>query len=303
MTPPRTPPRAAVVGAGTMGVGIAHALVMSGAETTVVEPDTVRAGALRDTMSEVLAEGVRRGRVDEAQVAAALARLWVVPGVSDLAAGLDLVVESVPEVLDLKRSVLAQVETREPVLLATNTSSLSVDALAEGLAHPERFCGLHFFNPVWSLRLVEVVRGAQTGDDTLEAALGWVTRMGKEAAIVRDAPGFATSRLDLCLALEAIRMVEEGVADAAHIDRAVRIAYRHPVGPLELSDIVGLDVRLDIARSLEGSLGARYAPPQLLAEKVAAGELGRKSGRGFYEWSDGDHGSPTPIATPTKEHA
>lgn len=277
-----------MVGAGTMGVGIAHALAVSGAETVVVEPSGDRVGALRRTLADVLSEGVRRGRLDERAAAEAEARVSVASHVGELPLGLDLVVESVPEVLELKQEVLAEAETREPALLATNTSSLSVDTLAAGLKNPERFCGMHFFNPVWSLRLVELVKGRDTSERTLQAALGWVERIGKVAAVVRDAPGFATSRLDLCLALEAIRMVEEGVADAAHIDRAMKIAYRHPVGPLELSDIVGLDVRLDIARSLEASLGPRYAPPRLLADKVAAGELGQKSGRGFYDWPDRD---------------
>ena len=285
----RGPARAAVVGAGTMGVGIAHALAVAGAQTTVVEPDPARVESLQQTITAVLAEGVRRGRLDARAAADAAARVSAVATLADLPVGLDLVVESVPESLELKQQVLAEAESLRPTLLATNTSSLSVDALAKGLDRPGQFCGMHFFNPVWSLRLVEVVRGSATTEATLELALGWVERMGKEAAVVRDAPGFATSRLDLCLALEAIRMVEEGVADAPHIDRAVRIAYRHPVGPLELSDIVGLDVRLDIARSLEASLGPRYAPPRLLADKVAAGELGRKSGRGFYDWPDGDH--------------
>lgn len=277
-----------MVGAGTMGVGIAHALAVSGAETVVVEPSDDRVGSLRRTLADVLGEGVRRGRLDDRAAADAEARVSVASHVGELPLGLDLVVESVPEVLELKQQIVTEAEAREPLLLATNTSSLSVDTLAAGLKHPERFCGMHFFNPVWSLRLVEVVKGRQTSEETVQAALGWVERIGKVPAVVRDAPGFATSRLDLCLALEAIRMVEEGVADAAHIDRAMKIAYRHPVGPLELSDIVGLDVRLDIARSLEASLGSRYAPPRLLADKVAAGELGQKSGRGFYDWPEHD---------------
>lgn len=277
-----------MVGAGTMGVGIAHALAVSGAETVVVEPSDDRVGSLRRTLADVLSEGVRRGRLDDRAAADAEARVSVASHVGELPLGLDLVVESVPEVLELKQQIVTEAEAREPLLLATNTSSLSVDTLAAGLKHPERFCGMHFFNPVWSLRLVEVVKGRQTSEETVQAALGWVERIGKVPAVVRDAPGFATSRLDLCLALEAIRMVEEGVADAAHIDRAMKIAYRHPVGPLELSDIVGLDVRLDIARSLEASLGSRYAPPRLLADKVAAGELGQKSGRGFYDWPEHD---------------
>lgn len=301
--------RAGVVGAGTMGIGIAHALATCGADTVIVEPDFARGKSALTTIEDVLAEGARRGRLDQDQAAAVMGRLRVVPAVEDLEPGLDLVVESVPEDLRLKRRVLAQLETLEPLVLTTNTSSLSIDELASGLRQPDRFCGMHFFNPVWALRLVEVARGSSTSDATLVAVLDWVGRMGKEAAVVRDAPGFATSRLDLCLALEAIRMVEEGVAEPDHIDRAVRLAYRHPVGPLELSDIVGLDVRLDIARSLQASLGPRYAPPALLAAKVAEGDLGRKSGRGFYDWNDPHLPVPTtgsphaPVPPPTHQES
>jgi 3-hydroxybutyryl-CoA dehydrogenase len=193
-------------------------------------------------------------------------------------------VETVPERLDLKRRVLAAVEATGPALLASNTSAISIDLLADGLARPERFCGMHFFNPVWSLPLVEVVRGERTADAAIEAARAAATSIGKESIVVRDVPGFATSRLDMSAALEAMRMVEDGVASAEDIDRAAVLAYRHPVGPLRLSDIVGLDVRLDIARTLAASHGPRFAPPQLLVDKVAAGELGQKSGRGFHEW-------------------
>lgn len=287
-----------------MGVGIAHALAVSGAATTVVESSRRRADTVLPTVESVLADGVTRGRLDVDTAERALGRVSVVGSVEDLEPGLDLVVESVPESADLKRAVLAAAEQRQPALLATNTSSLSVTALAEGLRRPADFCGLHFFNPVWSLKLVEVVRARQTSDAAVATALGWVSRLGKEAAVVNDAPGFATSRLDLCLALESIRMVEEHVADPEHIDRAVRLAYRHPVGPLELSDIVGLDVRLDIARSLESSLGPRYAPPRLLQQLVESGDLGRKSGRGFYDWSSGrperlTHAIPTRRSVPS----
>ena len=278
----------AVLGGGTMGIGIAYAFATTGWRTTVVETDASRADGLVAAIRDRADTGVARGRLDADRAAALPDLLAVVGSVDALPTGLDLVVESVPERLDLKTDLLAAAEKRGPTLLATNTSALSIDELAAVLTRPDRFCGMHFFNPVWSLRLVEVVKGRQTSEETVQAALGWVERIGKVPAVVRDAPGFATSRLDLCLALEAIRMVEEGVADAAHIDRAMKIAYRHPVGPLELSDIVGLDVRLDIARSLEASLGSRYAPPRLLADKVAAGELGQKSGRGFYDWPEHD---------------
>ena len=279
---------AAVIGGGTMGVGIAYVLAAAGHRTHVVEPDAGRVRAMRRELAAAAANGAARGRLAP-DVAEGLADAVVCVGsVDDLPEALGVVVESVPEDLALKRAVLAAAEARRPALLATNTSSLSVDALAADLARPEDFCGLHFFNPVWSLALVEVVRGGKTSDATLERALGVVDAIGKQPAVVADAPGFATSRFDVVAALEAIRMLSEGVGTAEHIDRAVQLAYRHPVGPLRLSDIVGLDVRLHIARTLSASLGPRFAPPQLLVDKVAAGELGRKTGRGFFDWSEED---------------
>lgn len=276
---------AAVIGAGTMGVGIAYVLAVSGARTTVVEPDLARWAAVQEEIAEAARGGVRRGKLS-AEVAAALpGRLHHVSDTDALPEGLDVVVETVPEHLELKQRILAAAEARHPTLLATNTSALSVDTLAAGLARPEGFLGLHFFNPVWSIPVVEVVRGAATSEATLATALELVGSLGKESAVVRDAPGFATSRLDVVAALEAIRMVEQGVGEPADIDRAIQLAYRHPVGPLRLSDIVGLDVRLHIARTLERELGPQFTPPQLLVDKVAAGELGRKSGRGFYDWA------------------
>jgi len=273
-----------VVGAGTMGVGIAYVFAVTGARTVVVEPDHARMAAVRREVTGAAEAGVRRGKLS-ADVAAGLAdRLEHVAAADELPAGLDLVVETVPENLALKHRVLAACEARGPAVLASNTSALSIDALADGLTRPEAFLGLHFFNPVWSIPVVEVVRGARTSAATLETALAAVAGIGKEAAVVADAPGFATSRLDVVAALEAIRMVEQGVGEPADIDRAVQLAYRHPVGPLRLTDIVGLDVRLHIARNLETALGPQFAPPQLLLDKVAAGELGAKSGRGFYDW-------------------
>jgi 3-hydroxybutyryl-CoA dehydrogenase len=275
----------AVVGGGTMGVGIAYVFAATGRPVYVVEPDPRRVGALRRELADAAAKGAERGRLDPGPAATLADDVRCVGDAAELPEGLALVVESVPEDLELKRRVLVAAEARAPALLATNTSSLSVDDLAAGLARPEAFCGMHFFNPVWSLPLVEVIRGARTSDAALGAALAAVRALGKEAAVVRDAPGFATSRLDVVSALEAIRMLEEGVGEADDIDRAIRLAYRHPVGPLRLSDIVGLDVRLHIARVLAGSLGPRFEPPRLLVEKVAAGELGRKTGRGFFDWT------------------
>ena len=267
-----------------MGTGIAYVLAAAGRDTCVVEPDPARADGLTRTIAEQAARGRERGKLTAAQADALPLRVTCVAGVDGLARGLELVVESVPERLALKRQVLRTAQAREPVLLASNTSSLSIEDLAQGLAAPGAFLGMHFFNPVWSLGLVELIRGPATDDDAVARARALVEVIGKQAIVVRDVPGFATSRLDLIAALEAIRMVADGVASVQDIDRAAVLAYRHPVGPLRLSDIVGLDVRLDIARQLEAAYGERFAPPPLLAEMVAQGRLGEKSGHGFYAW-------------------
>jgi 3-hydroxybutyryl-CoA dehydrogenase len=277
--------RVGVIGAGTMGAGIAYAFGTAGWATTVVEPDRDRADGLRKLLAERARTGVDRGRL-AADAAAALPDLLAVAHrVADLDTGLDLVVETVPERAQLKRAVLAAAEARAPSLLATNTSALSIDDLAAGLRRPEAFCGMHFFNPVWSIHLVEIVRGAATTEEAVAAARAAAVAIGKEPIVVRNVPGFATSRLDNVAALEAMRMLEEGVADAADIDRAAVVAYGHPIGPLRLSDVVGLDVRLDIARHLSGVYGERYAPPAILEALVARGDLGRKTGRGFFDWT------------------
>ncbi len=274
-----------VVGGGTMGSGIAYVFATSGIATTVVEPDAARAAALTGSLVTRARRGVERGKLDAARAEAVAGLLTVVGDVAQLAPGLDLVVETVPERMALKTDVLAAVSAREPRLLATNTSALSIDELAAGLARPESFLGMHFFNPVWSLPLVEIVRGAATSDAALDAARAAVDAIGKESITVRNVPGFATSRLDNIAAFEAMRMLDEGVASAADIDRAAVLAYGHPIGPLRLSDVVGLDVRLDIARHLAGVYGERYAPPAILERLVERGDLGRKTGRGFFDWT------------------
>jgi 3-hydroxybutyryl-CoA dehydrogenase len=194
-------------------------------------------------------------------------------------------VEAVPELLDVKQGVLARIADVAPdAAIGSNTSSLSIDTLAEALPDPGRLVGLHFFNPVPVSDLVEVVVGARTAPVLVERAQQWVAALGKTAITVTDSPGFASSRLGVAIALEAMRMLEEGVASAADIDAAMTLGYRHPVGPLRTTDIVGLDVRLAIAEHLERELGPRFTPPDVLREKVAAGHLGRKTGQGFYSW-------------------
>jgi 3-hydroxybutyryl-CoA dehydrogenase len=274
----------AVVGGGTMGTGIVYTAALAGVEVWVVEPDDGRAGVMHKSIDDAAAGGVRRGKLDPAQAAAFTARIRRLATVAELPEGLDLVVETVPERLELKHRVLAGIAQKYPDIIASNTSALSIDKLAEVVPFPERFLGMHFFNPVWSIRLVELVRGRETSEATLEAARAFARQLGKESLTVIDVPGFATSRLDLIASLEAMRMLESGVASAEDIDRAAVLAYRHPVGPLRLSDIVGLDVRLDIARTLEAAHGPRFSPPQILIDMVASGELGQKSGRGFFAW-------------------
>lgn len=274
----------AVVGGGRMGAGIAQVFLVAGHPVTVCERDDATAEGAVARIRVGLGQAADRGVIDD--VDAVMAALRVVADAAHLPGDAVLLVEAVPEEAELKRSVLAAAEAvlGPDAVLASNTSSLSIAGLAGSLTRPERLLGLHFFNPVPPSQLVEVVVGEATAEDVVRRATAWVHELGKSAVVVRDSPGFATSRLGVLLGLEAIRMLEEGVADAATIDRAMELGYRHPTGPLRSTDLIGLDVRLAIAEHLERELGPRFAPPQLLRDKVARGELGRKSGRGFYDW-------------------
>lgn len=278
------PQNVGVLGGGRMGAGIAHAFLINGAHVTVVERDTEAAAAANERITKSVEKSVERGDIKES--AAPLARLHVSTEQKDFAP-CNLVVEAVPEAWDLKVAALRGVEKHlEPeAVLASNTSSLSVTGLAEELERPARFLGLHFFNPVPASNLIEVVIGKQTNPALVEEARQWTSTLNKTPVVVNDAPGFASSRLGLAIALEAMRMVEEGVASAEDIDNAMVLGYKHQSGPLRTTDIVGLDVRLGIAEYLESTLGPRFAPPQILQDKVAAGELGRKSGKGFFDWN------------------
>jgi 3-hydroxybutyryl-CoA dehydrogenase len=275
-----------VVGGGRMGAGIAHLLLLAGAEVTLVEQDRTAAGQARARVARALTVSVERGVLPAADPV--LERLAVVDDAARLA-GAALVIEAVPEDFDLKVRVLGRIAgvVASEAVIASNTSSMSIDRLADAVPHPSRVLGLHFFNPVPASRLVEIVRGRRTAPELAQRAEAWVTEWGKTAITVTDTPGFASSRLGVALGLEAVRMLEEGVATAADIDAAMTLGYGFPVGPLRLTDLVGVDVRLAVARYLEAELGPRFAPPRLMIDMVERGDLGRKSGRGFYDWADG----------------
>lgn len=275
------PNKVGVLGGGRMGAGIAHSFLAAGAEVTVVDINDEAVSAAHERISKDVdgslkrgAEGTREGWLERLNVTTD-------PGAF---AGLPLVVEAVPESMDLKAASFKKIAAASPeAVIATNTSSLSVSDLA--LIVDNDVIGLHFFNPVPASKLVEIVVADSTPEPLVDEARGWVEALGKTPIVVKDAPGFASSRLGVVIALEAIRMVEEGVASAQDIDNAMVLGYKFPVGPLALTDIVGLDVRLGIAEYLASTLGDRFAPPQLMRDMVERGELGRKSGKGFYYYS------------------
>ncbi|GAB6856711.1 3-hydroxyacyl-CoA dehydrogenase family protein [Microbacterium xylanilyticum] len=280
------PARVGVLGGGRMGAGIAHAFLLAGSQVVVVERDESAAAAAGERIRESLQRSVDRGSTEKGIAALEGALETSVDAAAFADAG--LVIEAVPEDRALKIESLRRIEAVVPrtAAIASNTSSISIDDLAAALEHPERFLGLHFFNPVPASSLIEVVVGGSTNQELVDDARAWTAALRKTPVVVADAPGFASSRLGVALALEAIRMLEEGIATAADIDAAMELGYRHPVGPLRTTDIVGLDVRLGIAEELHAKLGERFAPPQLLRGLVADGHLGRKTGRGFYEWSE-----------------
>jgi len=279
--------RVAVLGAGTMGAGIAQVCAQVGCDVALYDVEDAFAAKGRDGIGKFLQKGVDRGKVTPEEKEATLAR---VRATSDFAAAVgdaDLVVEAAPEKLDLKRRIFADLAKSAPstALLATNTSSLPISDIAAGNAAAARIVGMHFFNPVPLMKLLELVVGKQTAEETTGAVRAFGERLGKEVITVRDAPGFASSRLGICIAMEAIRMVEQEVASPEDIDRAMVFGYGHPMGPLRLTDLVGCDVRMAIAEHLAEALDApHFRPPDLLQRMVAEGKLGKKSGEGFYRW-------------------
>ncbi|MBI5365336.1 MAG: 3-hydroxyacyl-CoA dehydrogenase family protein [Planctomycetes bacterium] len=280
---------AAVLGAGTMGNGIAQVLAMTGITTRLydIAPGQVERGLAN--VKTNLDKGVAKGKVAQGDMDAALKRLSGTTNLKEAIAGVDCVVEAVPEKLELKQTLFQELGNAlgADVLLATNTSSLSITRIASVTKHSERGVGMHSFNPVHIMKLVEVGETERSSAAAVACALELARRMGKDPIRVKDFPGFASSRLGVLVGLEAMRMVESGVASAADIDKAMTLGYGFPMGPLELTDLVGLDVRMSIAEYLSKELGARFDVPPILKEKVQRGELGKKSGKGFYEWKDG----------------
>jgi 3-hydroxybutyryl-CoA dehydrogenase len=283
------PERVTVLGAGTMGRGIAQAAAQAGCRVTLQDVSGEVLARSLEAIRSTLEDGVSRGKVAPDERDAAVGRIGTQTDAAAAVQEADLVIEAVPEDLELKRSVLRAADgaASEAAILASNTSSLSVDALAEATRRPGQVVGMHFFNPVHVMKLVEIVCGPRTTAATREAVRALATAMGKTPIVVSDTPGFASSRLGVVLGLEAMRMLEQEVASPDDIDRAMELGYKHPMGPLRLTDLVGLDVRLAIAEHLHRTLGGeQYRPPEILRRKVADGKLGKKTGEGFYRWKD-----------------
>jgi 3-hydroxybutyryl-CoA dehydrogenase len=278
-----------ILGTGTMGQGIAQVTASAGFPTRVHDIAPERISLALTSIGAQLEKLVAKGKVDPAARAATIGRLSAASDLLEGCRGVSLVIEAVPENMALKSELLrAAVSVAAPeALVASNTSSLSITELGVRIGAPERTLGLHFFNPPPVMELLEIVRGLGTTDETVERGLAFARAIGKTPIVVRDTPGFATSRLGVILGAEAIRMLESGVASAGDIDRAMELGYRHPMGPLKLTDLVGLDVRLAILDHLHKEVGEQFRAPSLLRQMVRAGKLGKKTGEGFYRWKDG----------------
>jgi 3-hydroxybutyryl-CoA dehydrogenase len=284
-----------VIGTGTMGQGIAQLAAARGFDVRVVDVDEARAKGAVSAIGAQLEKLVQKGKLADAERTATLGRLTIATDVAAASEGVDVVIEAVPEDMALKVALFQKVIAAAPpgALLGSNTSSLSLTELGAKIGAPERTIGLHFFNPPPVMELLEIVRGLGTAPATVERSLTLAKELGKTPIVVNDTPGFASSRLGVILGAEAIRMLESGVASAADIDKAMELGYRHPMGPLKLTDLVGLDVRLAILDHLTKEVGEQFRPPPLLRKMVRAGKLGKKTGEGFYVWKDG---VPTPKA-------
>lgn len=283
---PGRPGRLAVIGAGTMGRGIAHAAAVAGFATTVQDVAPAALQRARRAIGEILAQGVELGKLEAEERDAALARIAFVEDLAAAVQDADLVIEAVPERMAIKLELFAALDRMAPpdAILATNTSSLSVTEMAAATNRAGRCIGLHFFNPVQKMKLLEIVRGLETEPATVAAAVATARRLNKEPVVIRESPGFITSRMNALIGNEAFALLAEGVASAADIDKAMKLGLNHPMGPFELVDLVGLDTRLHILEYLYRALGEKYRPHPLLVQYVRAGRLGRKSGRGVYEY-------------------
>lgn len=278
--------RIAVLGAGTMGHGIAHAALAGGYETCLFDVAAPALERARVSIEDIVSKGVELGKVSTAEAESSLSRLKATTELADAVADADFVIEAAPERLDLKLALVADVERLAPsrAVIASNTSALSITEVAGSLTNPGRVAGMHFFNPVHKMKLVEIVRALESASDTLQTIETVARRMGKETVLVRESPGFITTRVNASIGNEAFYMLMEGVASARDIDKALKLGLNHPMGPFELVDLVGLDTRLSILEYLHRSLGEKYRPCPLLAQYVKAGRLGRKAGRGVYDY-------------------
>ncbi|MBL4632613.1 MAG: 3-hydroxyacyl-CoA dehydrogenase family protein [Kofleriaceae bacterium] len=279
----------AVLGAGTMGHGIAQVAAMNGFRVVMRDLEDSFLDKAVAKIAANLDKGVARGKVSEDSRSKALAAISTTTDIAQACSEAQLVIEAVPESLEIKNEIFAAVVATAPAgaILASNTSSLSIASIAKSIPDPGRVIGMHFFNPVHIMKLVEVVRHEGSADAVVECACEFARVIGKTAITVKDTPGFASSRLGLVIGLEAMRMFEQGVASAQDIDTAMKLGYGHPMGPLELTDLVGLDVRLSIAEYLAETVSPSFAPPDVLRKLVEEGKLGKKCGQGFYEWKDG----------------
>lgn len=278
-----------IVGAGLMGTGIAHAFASSGYQTVLVDMSAEALARAEQAIGKILGDGIKLGKVDPADAAAAEARLTTSSDLVSAASGATLLVETVTEKLDVKRTVIAQAVPvlADAAIIASNTSALSVTEIAASVPSPERVIGMHFFNPVHKMKLVELVRGIATSDETVSRTRAFCDAIGKTSIVVNESPGLTTSRMSALLGNEAMYMLQEGTATAEDIDTALRMGFNHPMGPLELGDLTGWDTRLNVLRYLHQTLGEKFRPCPLIIKMVAAGRLGRKAGHGVYKYQDG----------------
>jgi 3-hydroxybutyryl-CoA dehydrogenase len=276
----------AVLGAGTMGHGIAHAAMTAGYDTVLYDISDAAVGKGKSAIDTVIGKGVELGKVSEADAASMRARLRTTTSVADAVRDADVVIEAAPEKIDLKLALFKEAEAAAPAhaVFASNTSALSITDMAAVLADPGRLGGMHFFNPVHRMKLIEVVKALDTTPETIAVMQDVAARMGKETVLVKESPGFVTSRINAMIGNEAFYMLQEGVASARDIDKALKLGLNHPMGPFELVDLVGLDTRLSILQYLHRTLGEKFRPCPLLEQHVADGRLGRKVGRGVYDY-------------------